>query len=109
MSKTGLSSLPPSKRKLAKIYRALANPVRFQIMETLAVNQVQCPADLIKSTKLAPSTISQHLKVLLDAGLIQVEIQGPSSHFSINSDGIAWFKNQVKHWLPDYSLPFGED
>ena len=65
--------------KLANFAKALGHPVRIQIMKILT-NQSCCyTGDLTEIIPLAQSTISQHLKALKDAGLIQGEIMPESS------------------------------
>jgi DNA-binding transcriptional ArsR family regulator len=64
----------PEKQRLAKMLKALGNPVRFQIVEFLAKNQTCITNDIVRNTALAQSTVGQHLKVLREAGLILGEI-----------------------------------
>lgn len=97
MSKT--VSLSSEKQRLAKMLKALGNPVRFQIVEFLAQNQMCITSDIVQSTPLAQSTVSQHLKVLREAGLIAGEIEGPATCYCLDQDGIRWLKDQVEGWL----------
>ena len=65
---------------------ALANPVRIAILELLA-NQSCCyHGDLSDELPIANSTLSQHLKVLKTAGLIQGEINPPKTKYCINME-----------------------
>jgi len=97
---TKQSPLPENKRRLAKMLKALGNPVRFQIVEFLAEKQMCITNDIVRNTPLAQSTVSQHLKVLREAGLIQGEIEGPATCYCLNPEGIAWLKEQIGNWLP---------
>jgi ArsR family transcriptional regulator, arsenate/arsenite/antimonite-responsive transcriptional repressor len=94
-------TLPKNKQRLAKMLKALGNPVRFQIMETLADRQMCMTYEIVETTPLAQSTVSQHLKVLREAGLIQGEIEGPATCYCIDSEGVRWLKEQIEGWLPD--------
>ncbi len=94
-------TLSPEKQKLAKMLKALGNPVRFQIIEFLAANPVCVTNEIVKNTLLAQSTVSQHLKVLREAGLIQGEIEGPATCYCLDPNGLAWLKEQVGNWLPE--------
>jgi len=87
--------------RLAKMLKALGNPVRFHIMETLAARRICMTYEIVQSTPLAQSTISQHLKVLREAGLISGEIEGPATCYCIDSEGVRWLKEQIEGWLPD--------
>lgn len=93
--------LSPEKQKLAKMLKALGNPVRFQIVEFLAANPVCVTNEIVKNTPLAQSTVSQHLKVLREAGLIQGEIEGPATCYCLDPNGLAWLKEQIGNWLPE--------
>ena len=96
--------LTQEKQRLAKMLKALGNPVRFQIVEFLAHNPTCITNDIVKNTLLAQSTVSQHLKVLREAGLIQGEIEGPATCYCLNPEGLRWLKEQFEGWLPDYQV-----
>ena len=93
--------LSPEKQRLAKMLKALGNPLRFQIVEFLAANPVCVTNEIVKNTPLAQSTVSQHLKVLREAGLIQGEIEGPATCYCLDPQGLAWLKEQIGNWLPE--------
>jgi ArsR family transcriptional regulator len=93
--------LPVERQRLAKMLKALGNPVRFQIVETLAERQMCITAEIVETTPLAQSTVSQHLKVLRDAGLIRGEIEGPATCYCLDVDNLRWLKDQIDGWLPD--------
>ena len=57
--------------------RALANPIRFRIVQILAKQDACVCGDLVSELPVAQSTVSEHLKVLKEAGLIRGEIDGP--------------------------------
>jgi ArsR family transcriptional regulator len=91
--------------RLARMLKALGNPVRFRIMQYLANQQVCITGDVVEFTSLAQSTVSQHLKVLREAGLIAGEIDGPATCYCINTDGVAWLKDRIEAWLPQCCSP----
>jgi ArsR family transcriptional regulator len=86
--------------RLARMLKALGNPVRFQIMQTLAERRSCITQEIVDTTPLAQSTVSQHLKVLREAGLIQGEIEGPATCYCIDPAGVRWLKEQIEGWLP---------
>lgn len=92
--------LQPGQIRLANMLKALGNPVRFQIVEFLARKKVCITADIVDATPLAQSTVSQHLKVLREAGLIRGEIEGPSTCYCLDAENIRWLKEQIGRWLP---------
>ncbi len=87
--------------RLVRMLKALGNPVRFRIVKFLAENPVCITGDIVELTDLAQSTVSQHLKVLREAGLIQGEIEGPATCYCLDASGIQFLKDQINAWLPD--------
>jgi ArsR family transcriptional regulator, arsenate/arsenite/antimonite-responsive transcriptional repressor len=87
--------------RLAGMLKALGNPVRFRIMQYLAEHPVCITGDIVEFTTLAQSTVSQHLKVLRDTGLIAGEVEGPATCYCISLEGIQFLKSQVEKWLPN--------
>jgi DNA-binding transcriptional ArsR family regulator len=98
MSKT--NSISADKERLARMFKALGSPIRFQIMETLAQRKTCITNEIVETTPLAQSTVSQHLKVLREAGLIEGEIEGPATCYCLDTQGIQWMKEQIQAWLP---------
>lgn len=96
---TDSSILAGDKRRLAKMLKALGNPVRFQIVETLAERKMCITAEIVQTTPLAQSTVSQHLKVLKDAGLIRGDIEGPATCYCLDAENIRWLKEQIAGWI----------
>lgn len=99
------ATLTTDKKRLARMLKALGNPIRFQIVEHLASNQTCITNDIVRILPLAQSTVSQHLKVLREAGLIRGEIEGPATCYCLDSDGIQWLKDQIGNWLPECCPP----
>ncbi len=75
---------PDRDRQLAEWCKALAHPARLVILKTLASRKECICGDLVLDLPLAQSTVSQHLKALKEAGLIQGEVDGPRSKYCIN-------------------------
>jgi DNA-binding transcriptional ArsR family regulator len=70
--------------------RALGHPVRLSILRILAERRSDCCCtDVTECLPLAQSTVSQHIKVLLDAGLIERHARGTRNCYSLRSDRIA--------------------
>ena len=63
--------------ELAMLAKALGHPARVQIVRLLVRQEACICGDIVDELPLAQSTVSQHLKVLKDAGLIRGEIDGP--------------------------------
>lgn len=71
-------------QELADLAKALSHPARIAILKVLAQrNECMC-GDIVEELPLAQSTVSQHLKELKNAGLIQGTIDGVKSCYCIN-------------------------
>src|SRR3569833_1885330 len=71
----------------ADAMRALGHPVRLSILRILADKAANdcCCTDVTECLPLAQSTVSQHIKVLLDAGLVQRSPKGTRNCYSLNT------------------------
>ena len=96
--------LSAEKQRLARMLKALGNPVRFQIVEFLAANTMCITNDIVRNTPLAQSTVSQHLKVLREAGLIHGEIEGPATCYCLDPEGFRWLNEQIGNWLAESNI-----
>jgi ArsR family transcriptional regulator len=68
---------PQADLDLAELAKALGHPARVQIMRLLVRREACVCGDIVDELPLAQSTVSQHLKVLKEAGLVKGEIDGP--------------------------------
>ena len=73
---------------LADLAKALAHPARVRILRLLIERNACVCGDIVEALPLAQSTVSQHLKVLKDAGLIQGEIDGPRTCYCVHRPGL---------------------
>lgn len=75
---------------LANVMRALGHPVRLSILRILAGQRPGdcCCTDVTQCLPLAQSTVSQHIKVLLDAGLVERQPRGTRNCYSLRGDRI---------------------
>lgn len=92
-------------QRLAKMLKALGNPIRFRIMHILAERKTCITGEIVDLTDLAQSTVSQHLKVLREAGLIIGDIEGPATCYCLDDNGIRWLKTKIDLWLPECCQP----
>jgi DNA-binding HxlR family transcriptional regulator len=72
--------------KMAKIAKALGHPIRLQILQYLHKQSWCFTGDLVEVLPIAQSTVSQHLKELKNAGLIQGEVNPPKVKYCINRE-----------------------
>ena len=81
--------------ELANLARALGHTARVQIVRLLVRRGTCICGEIVDELPLAQSTVSQHLKVLKDAGLIQGEIDGPRTCYCIDPRGLRRLKALV--------------
>jgi ArsR family transcriptional regulator, arsenate/arsenite/antimonite-responsive transcriptional repressor len=81
--------------ELAMMTKALGHPARVAIMRLLiARGECVCGA-IVDELPLAQATVSQHLKVLKEAGLVQGEIDGPRVCYCVNPAAVRRLKELV--------------
>jgi ArsR family transcriptional regulator, arsenate/arsenite/antimonite-responsive transcriptional repressor len=81
--------------RLVAMFKALGNPIRFEIMKYLVTHPGDITGDIVEFLPIARSTVSQHLKVLREAGWIWGTIQGPATCYCLHEENIAWFKSKI--------------
>ena len=85
---------------LAEAFGALGDPYRMAIIHLItATGQPVCVVDVERHLPLAQSTVSYHLKMLLDAGLIDREKRGRWSYYSLNPERLTYLTGS----LADYA------
>lgn len=80
----------------AERLKALGHPVRLAIVRALAERSCCCCADVCSRLPLAQSTVSQHLKVLKDAGLISFRRDGVRSSYVLNPSAFAALRSDLE-------------
>lgn len=85
--------------RLAELAKALSHPARIEILKKLAdCNECIC-GEIVEVLPLAQSTVSQHIKALKDAGLIQGKIEGPTSCYCINKSTVNELEKLLNQFL----------
>ena len=78
----------PDDERLAEQLKALAHPARLAILEVLAARGTCICGEIVEVLPLAQATVSQHLKVLKEAGLLLGRIDGPRSCYCLDQDAL---------------------
>ncbi len=76
----------PDDERLAGQLKALAHPARLKIVDVLAARGTCVCGEIVDVLPLAQATVSQHLKILKDAGLLEGTIEGLRSCYCLNTD-----------------------
>ena len=82
-------------QRLVAMFKALGNPMRFEIMQFLVTHPGCITGDIVDYLPIAQATVSQHLKVLRDAGWIEGIVDGPATHYCLHNENITWFREMV--------------
>jgi ArsR family transcriptional regulator, arsenate/arsenite/antimonite-responsive transcriptional repressor len=82
----------PADEALATMAKAMGHPVRAGIVRMLAAQETCQYGDLSDQLPLAKSTVSQHLKILKEAGLVRVETDGQRMCYCVNREGLQRLK-----------------
>ncbi len=81
--------------ELALLAKAVGHPARVQILRLLVRREACICGDIVDELPLAQSTVSQHLKVLKEAGLVRGEIDGPRVCYCIEPRALRRLKSLV--------------
>lgn len=88
-------------KRMARYAKAMGHPIRMYVMELLSKQSCCYSGDLTEILPIAKSTLSQHLKELKDAGLIQGEIEAPKIKYCINRKNWNEAKELFRHFMSD--------
>lgn len=88
-----MKPLPPvapavDESRAVEMFRALANPTRFQIVQSLAERGECIVGDLVLQLPVAQSTVSEHLKVLREAGIVRGTVDGSNRCYCLDPDAL---------------------
>jgi DNA-binding transcriptional ArsR family regulator len=86
---------------VAQRLAALAHPARLEILRTLGSSGCCCCKDVVDTLDLAQSTVSQHLKILVGAGLVRYGSDRQRSRYSIDRAAMAELSKTVSGLLDD--------
>jgi DNA-binding transcriptional ArsR family regulator len=90
---------------IAEILKALADPTRRALFEAVANAAGVAVRDLVGNSGVSPPAVSQHLRVLRDAGLVIESREGRQAAYRVTSGGLKGLKN----WLAVYDADDGVD
>ena len=91
--------LTSKQEKIARFAKAMGHPVRIFVLQLLSKQSCCYSGDLSEVLPIAKSTLSQHLKELKSAGLIQGEIEAPKIKYCINKENWQEAQKLFKEFL----------
>lgn len=81
--------------RLINMFKALGAPIRFEIVKYLVTHPGCITGDIVDFLPIAQATVSQHLKVLREAGWISGVTEGPAVNYRLNTANVKWFRSKV--------------
>ena len=81
---------PEAAERLAAVFKALADPARVKLLSLIAAshNDEACICDLTAPLALSQPTVSHHMKMLVDTGLVAREQRGKWAYYRVNGDAL---------------------
>jgi predicted transcriptional regulator len=102
MGTTKTEIFTEEQNQLATLLKAMAHPARIAILQRILISNTCICGDLVNELGLAQATISQHLKELKTAGIIQGTIEGVSVCYCINPKTWKLLEYQLGIFLRSY-------
>ena len=95
MSTQSTIAIPPDIQQvdtdeLANLCKALGHPARIKILQHLLMEDRCICGRIVEVLPLAQSTVSQHLKILKESGLVQGEVEGPKTCYCVDNKKMNW-------------------
>jgi ArsR family transcriptional regulator len=85
------------------IFKVFSNEVRLKIFEFLLDGNM-CVSGIVNRLHVTQPTVTQHLKILQQAGLIKSEKIGYWMHYSINDSGLNKTKKELRHFIDNLTV-----
>src|SRR5512139_1731715 len=86
---------PKADEELAVLAKAIGHPARVRILRLLSRKEARVCSQIVDELPLAQSTVSEHLRILKEAGLVRSSQDGPRVGYCINFDGLRRLKALV--------------
>ena len=94
--------LQKTEERIVELFRALGHPARVRIVRLLAQRESCVCGELVDELPLAQATVSQHLKVLKDAGIITGQVEGPAICYCLAPGAF----EELRHAVGDLFVEF---
>lgn len=94
--------------RLVRVFRALGHPARLKIVRLLAERDTCICGEIVDELPLAQATVSQHLKVLKDAGIVVGTIEGPATCYCLAPSAVSFLRELVTRLSADLARDSSE-
>src|SRR5690606_2245443 len=98
---------PEHAERAARVFKAIGDPTRVMLLSLIASaeNGEACICDLIEPVGLSQGTVSHHMKLLTDAGLVTREQRGKWAYFSLNDGALDAAADALRPTAPGAAAP----
>lgn len=86
---------PEADEELARLAKAIGHPARVRILRLISRKEARVCSQIVDEMPLAQSTVSEHLRILKEAGLVRSSYDGPRVGYCIDFDGLRRLKALV--------------
>ncbi len=90
--------------KIAALFKALGDENRIRILKLLCGGE-KCACKLLEELNISQPTLSHHMKILCDAGIVAGRREGKWTHYSICREGVEILRSFMKELLSSGSIP----
>lgn len=85
-------------KNLARIFKVLSAEARVRMINLLK-NRTLCVNAIAKTLDITPAAVSQHLRILRDAGIVSDEKHGYFVHYRVNEETLSAWREIADNWL----------
>ena len=93
-----------TEKNMVAIFKALGDENRIRILKLLH-NGEKCACKLLEELNISQSTLSHHMKILCDAGIVTGRKEGKWMHYSICCEGVCSLRTMLRELLAPENLP----
>ena len=93
-----------TEKNMALVFKALSDENRIRILKLLR-NGEKCACKLLEELNISQPTLSHHMKILCDSGLVTGRREGKWTHYSICCEGVRRVRDLMKELLSSENLP----
>lgn len=93
-----------TEKNMALVFKALSDENRIRILKLLR-NGEKCACKLLEELNISQPTLSHHMKILCDSGLVTGRREGKWTHYAICCEGVRRVRDLMKELLSAENLP----
>ncbi len=91
-----MDEIVPEDAQIVKIAKALADPTRFRILRAIAGSEELSCSEIVRRFPITQATVSHHVKVLVESGLVQMRREGQFNYLSAVPRRLAWYRRALR-------------